>query len=542
MRFFIAIMFALILTWPMKGGAFPLFWQTDEELEAAEANHPKLAPPRPDLKTLIIPKIDNAEEVVKRQLNRFQDSLANLIKDKPEAEKEIAEAYGRLGQTYHAYQLLTAAGTCYANAHQIAPQEFRWSYLLARIHHEMGELQEAETFYKLAAAQVDDYPALWVHLGDVLFQANRVEDAQKAFEQALSLSPRSAAALFGLGQVAMASGNHETAVIHFEDALSFLPQANRINFSLGTAYRNLGKTELAKSFLAKAGKIGPKEQDPLYEDLQNLQRGERIHTIQGKTAFNAGDYRGAVQKFTKAAQAAPESAGPRINLATALTMLGDVDSAIYQFLEALVLEPTNANTLFNLGSIYSRTNRLIEARFFLAKANVQLPEDMEIAYKLAEVLARTGADQEAYNLFHKVLEAEPDRAGAHFQIGQILMRQKQYKAALDQLNAAQNSHPENLDIAHLLAQLLAACPQSEFRDGARALELAQKVRQAASTAETTRTLALAHAESGDCAGAARLQRELIGMLAVDGRNDLLESARGTLTSYEKGAPCRPPVE
>lgn len=541
MRVFAAacFMFTLLPLAPMTSLAL---LAQDEELEAAEANHPKLAPPRPGLLTLIIPKVDKAEDVVQQQLKRFQDALARRIKSQPESEREIGEAYGRLGQVYHAYKLVTAAETCYINAHRIAPREFRWSYLLARIYHHMGKLPEAESFYKSAAAQVDDYPALWVNLGDVLFQDNRMEEAKEFFEKAFSQSFHSAAAVFGLGQVAMASGDYETAVIHFQDALNFLPEANRIFFSLGTAYRKLGKTDLAKKTLAMAGKIGPKEKDPLFDDLQNLLRGERIHTIQGRTAFGAGDYRGAALEFSKAVKAAPQSAGARVNLATTLTMMGEIDQAVYQLLEALVLEPTNANTLFNLGSIYSRGNRVAEARFFLTKALEQLPADMEITYKLADVLARSRMDQEALSLFGKLLAADPKNGGALVQTGRILIRKKSYKAALAHLNAAVDSLPDNLELAHLLANLLASCPQPDLRDGARAVMLAQRAQQATPNLKTTQTLAQAHAESGDCANAAHWQRELIGILAVAGRNDLLETARNGLAFYERGEPCRPPME
>ena len=90
----------------------------------------------------------------------------------------------------------------------------------------------------------------------------------------------------------------------------------------------------------------------------------------------------------------------------------------------------------------------------------------------------------------------------------------------------------------MLAYLLAALPDLQLRDGARATELARSVYR------TTRELghgvlvAMALAEAGRCSEAADLQRGLIADAAKRSRTDLVVKLKADLKQYEL-QPCRP---
>ena len=92
----------------------------------------------------------------------------------------------------------------------------------------------------------------------------------------------------------------------------------------------------------------------------------------------------------------------------------------------------------------------------------------------------------------------------------------------------------------MLAYLLAAAPQSEVRDGARALELSQRIYQATPSTYHGAIVAMALAELGRCAEAATFVRMLIAS-PKDATPDLLKRLQNDLSRYERERPCRPPT-
>ena len=107
---------------------------------------------------------------------------------------------------YHACLLSDAAEVCYLNAHRMAPQDFRWIYLLGYLYYKEGRLSEASLYYGHARKLRPEFLPVSVNLGDVLVQQNRRVEAAARFEQALELDPGCGAAHFGLGQLALSSG------------------------------------------------------------------------------------------------------------------------------------------------------------------------------------------------------------------------------------------------------------------------------------------------------------------------------------------------
>src|SRR5215204_1079501 len=91
-----------------------------------------LKPPRKDLVALHWPDLTNLEQGVREQVTLLQNSLAANAKDRSVSAITLSEAYGKLGQIYHAYSLISAAHVCYLNANLLARKDFRWTYLNAK--------------------------------------------------------------------------------------------------------------------------------------------------------------------------------------------------------------------------------------------------------------------------------------------------------------------------------------------------------------------------------------------------------------------------
>ena len=136
-----------------------------------------LPPPRVGLLSLHYPDTEPLEQQVREQFQELQRNLAKLVRNPETTESQLSEAYGLMGQMYHAYALIDVAEICYLNAHRVEPADFRWNYLLGYLCHKQGRLPEAELYYREAGRLRSGYLPVSVNLGDVLLQQDRHTDA-----------------------------------------------------------------------------------------------------------------------------------------------------------------------------------------------------------------------------------------------------------------------------------------------------------------------------------------------------------------------------
>jgi len=480
------------------------------------------------------------ESSVGEHIAAEQEALAAAIRDAAAAPAaKLTDAYGTMGQIYHAYALTAPAAECYLNALRLAPDDFRWPYLLGKLRQQAGEADEAASYYAAARKLRPDYAPALVSLGDVYLQLNRLEDAEANFKAALAANANDVAAHYGLGQAALSRRSYSEAAKYFERALALAPEANRLHYALAMAYRGLGQTDKARSELALSGPVGVRAADPLLDGLQSLIRGARLHLVRGKTALDARRFEEAAAEFRKAVAAEPASVPAHFNLGAALSQTGDLRGAVEQFQEALRLDPAHANAQYNLGLLLAQMNRHNDAITHLQAALRASPEDHGARFLLAQSLAKTGRDEEAAAEFARVVQADSDNEEALLALVKILLAKKQYaqaRAALDKGNAA---FPQKGLTAATLAYLLAASPQRDQRDGKRALELARGVWDATAQPAHGALVALALAELGRCDEAADWTRRMLTLASQQHNPDLAAKLKAELDRYEKTQPCRP---
>ena len=487
------------------------------------------------------PDLTKLEESVRKQVADSQDSLAAAVKNPATSVEALSEAYGRLGQIYHAYSLTTPARDCYFNAHSLAPKDFRWIYLLGRLDHQEGRFEDAIRRYRLALTVKPDYAAALVNLGNIFLELNRLDDAVESFRSALRLDQNNPATQYGLGQAALSRRNYAEAVEYFEKTLARVPNANRVHYSLAMAYRGLGNAEKVKAHLAQQGPVGVRASDPLVDGLQDFIAGERVHLSRGKIAFEARQYAEAAVEFRKAVAAKPDSVTARINLGAALSQIGDLKGATEQFEEALRIEPGKVNAHYNLAILLSKQNKPAESISHLQSALSGDPNDLNARLLLARELSKSRRFNEALAEFTRVVQADPGQEGALLEQVKLLYRTGQFKRALDSLEKGHAQYPQKGRTALMLAYLLATSPVYELRDGARSLDLAQRVYRATGALQHGAVIALALAQLGRCSEAADVQSRMISAAEREGKPDLLPKLRSDLKLYERHT-CRPSGE
>lgn len=487
------------------------------------------------------------EPAVAQQLAEAQGRLEASLRANPPQRAELADRYGFLGQLYHAYGLLDSAGPAYRNAVILAPGDTRWPYYLATVSRQQGQLETAVGQYrKVVEAQPGNLAARY-RLAEVLRDLGRLDEAEAQAKTVLQGTSSSPAALALLGEIEIDLGHPREAVDALELALAQVPEANRLHWLLFQAYRALGDEETARQHLAQRGTVGVKPPDLLMEELEGLREGERVHLLSGRMAFGAGRFEEAAQEFAKAVNAAPESARSRVNLAAALAQVGQPGDAVTQLRKAVELEPDNATARYNLAKLLAWGGDSAGAVEQLQQAVELEPGDLAAQLELAQLL-RTQRDWPgALEHYEEALGLQPLDETAQLGRAIALTELGRYREAIDSLDSALKQEPSAGRWAHALARLLAGVPDLELRDGARAVTLAQAVFDAQPTATHAETLAMALAETGDCAGAAKVQERALELgsqkKSTEDEGIGEEIAQGVdeaLDRYRGSTPCRPP--
>ena len=500
-----------------------------------------LESPRAGMTPVPLPALDSLETLVAEQIQAVQQSLIALAAQPDVPDSELADAYGLLGQLYHAYEFTGAALACYRNAAHLTPNDYRWRHLLGELNQRAGRLQESAAHYQAARRINPRYAASAVRLGSVYLQLNRPRDARRQFEAALELESDSAAARNGLGEVAAARQRPSEAIPHFQAALARVPQANRIHYSLAMAYRAAGDLEKAKLHLEQRGQVGVRPVDPLVDGLSALIQGERVHLIRGRLAFAAGQFQQAAQAFSKAVDAASDSVRARVNFGVALAKIDRTGKAVEQFKTALKLDSKNQTAHFNLGTIMAQQGNHRAAIHHYRAVVERSPKDLQANRELAKSLLEVGRPEDAAQSFSVVVALAPGDETSLIQLADLMTRGGRYKETLDLLSRAHERFPEKLRTTNSLARLLAACPDAKLRDGPRALELAKRAYNTKGVVAHGETVALALAQLGRCEEAAQWQNRLVTAATRAKDSNLAARLKRQLDQYENGLPCAFPA-
>ena len=163
-----------------------------------------------------------------------------------------------------------------------------------------------------------------------------------------------------LGRLLNASGRHEDAVTAFNRALALRPKDAAATLGLAEAYDRQGRGQDAEKMYRVA------------IDLRPDSFG--VYMSFGAYCYGRGRYEEAVLQFRKAAALAPDSARAYANLGGALQALNRYDDALAAYQRSLAIEPT-ANGWSNLGSLQFFLGRYEEARGAYRRATELSPSD-----------------------------------------------------------------------------------------------------------------------------------------------------------------------
>jgi protein O-mannosyl-transferase len=224
-------------------------------------------------------------------------------------------------------------------------------------------------------------------------------------------------------------------------------------------------------------------------------------SLQGKTAE-------AMAHYEESVRLAPKFAGAHNNLGRVLASQGKLDEAIAQFQTVLRLEPNNASAHNNL----------------------------------AVSLASQGKMEQSAAHFKEYFRLQPDSNSVegHFKLGMVLDGLGEVDEAISHYQEAIRLKPDFPQALNNLAYILASAADPKFRDGAKAVQLAERANQLCEDPAPTLmdTLAVAYAEAGRFPEAIKTSQKAIDLARASNEEDLAKAIEARMSLYRAGRPYR----
>ncbi len=238
--------------------------------------------------------------------------------------------------------------------------------------------------------------------GFVLAARNRIPDAIRAFDEAITLDGALGNAWLGRGLCRIRQGHDEEGRQDLQTAVMVEPQRAVLRSYLGKAYGNAGDEAHAIHELRRAREMDPNDPTAwLYSALLNLQGNrinEAVHELQksGELTGNRGVYRSALQLDK-------DRAVDGVNRAIAFGYAGMADLAAREAGRAVDADPANYAAHQFLGNSYQiqRDLKGINQRF-----EAPAVSEFLIASLLSPVGAGTLAQSVSQQEYSKLFEAD----------------------------------------------------------------------------------------------------------------------------------------
>jgi tetratricopeptide (TPR) repeat protein len=460
-----------------------------------------------------------------------------------ELDSESAAAHEGLGRIAGARGDHATALAHFSEALRLQPTATSLHHSLGMIYRELGDLDLARSHLQQnrhhpvvmrdplvnQLALEGRGPRRYLEVGQEALERGNYETAATAFRQVVARSPEDPRGRYNLALALAGQGKVAEGIEQLRVALDLDPD-------YGDALFNLG------ALLALGGRFG--EAAAAYERLSRLEPEDGSVSVQWAAALrDAGRLEDAAAVVGDLLQRQPDH--PRGLLLSAALLQARDETAeaarrLEQALRVATAEEDRVEAEMALGDIARAEGRMAEALERFSRARAAAPRNPRAVTGFAFLSGAVGRYAEAAEAFAVLVGLTPGDPGAHFGRAMALLLAGECATAVGTLGEATSRMPRNLALAHLLARVLATCPDPVSRDGRRALELALAVHESAPSVDHTETVAMAWAEVGDFERAIEWQERAIAQVEAEGGEPPAGAARRRLESYRAGEPVRSP--
>jgi protein O-mannosyl-transferase len=389
---------------------------------------------------------------------------------------------------------------------------------LVATNRQLSHWCNSEALFRHAIEVTDRNHVACNNLGTALEEKGNVESAIQCYRKALEFKPDHTEAHNNLGQALMNKGFLAEAQVHFEYALQGNSNSYNTYYNLGNALYLQGKHEAALTAFQKAISLN----NHLPQAYNN----------RGCVLEAQGKHDEAISQFESALLQRPDYVEALNNLGATLLERGKPSNAVVRLKEAVRLKPGYADAHFNMGNAYAAMKSPEAASEYQSALQLN-PHHSQSHYKLANLLLAEGNTEAAAKHYRAALADNSNLAEAHYQLATILAARRETAEAIQHYEAAVRLKPSWVEALNNLAWLLATHPDSQFRNGVKAVELAASMVEITGTEDPSAldTLAAAYAETGRFREAAEVANKAVQSAKAQGEIRLAKEIQARLQLY-----------
>ena len=287
------------------------------------------------------------------------------------------------------------------------------------------------------------------------------------------------------------------------------------------------------------------EAEEAVRQAEALARGNPAHA-RAQLALSAvaslqGRMGAAVQHARRALELAPGDASAYEQLAVSLAGAGRYSETAEVARQGLGIAPFSSALRLALGCALLAAGDTNSAAQFALVARLG-PASAQLHLMVGGALAQAGRMEEAAAELRRALGGEVSGSELHTQLGTVLVDHGKFGEAIAQFYKALRANPDSPDALNSLAWIRAANPNSQFRDGAEAVGLAERACQLTAHRQPMplTTLAAAYAEAGRFDEAVSAASQARALALGQGQTGLAERNQKLIELFTLQKPFRDP--
>ena len=455
--------------------------------------------------------------VTRQQVSYWKDSLALFGRALAVTSNNLA-AHNLYGLALEADGRTPEAIEHYREALRINPASPTTHVNLGSALGSQGNLEAAISHNLKALEITPDYPEAHDNIGVALFMQGKTNDADAHFSEAVRLRPSFAQARSHWAHALQQEGKLDDAILQLREALRYAPGAAEIHLQLSSilARKDLLEEAIAESMAAS--RLQPNN-PAAHDSLANL-------------LLRQGKIQESLDHSLAALRINPDFPQAHFHAGAAYEKQGRTPDALDCYLAALRVAPDFPEAEAALSGILAAASPVSESRSRFADGHFQL----------AQSLARRGKLDQARGHLQAALDLKPEFYEAHFQLGAILAEAKDVSGALAHWRQALRLKPDWLELMNNLAWALASNPDPKIRNGAEAVQLAERAcaLSGSNSPSFLDTLAAAYAEDGRYADAVKTVEKATALAEAAHQTNAAGRFRFHLQLYRQNRAYREP--
>ena len=363
------------------------------------------------------------------------------------------------------------------HAREAFPGSGKISRALALAYATSGRFSEAESEYELYLHRVpDDYEARF-NLAVTYLKQNKIDDAAALFEKLVQEYPKMIEPRFQMATIHTERGDYTNAIEILTPMLDNPIADREARVFIGKLRLFSGETDEALTYLMDVLKRYPDDQEAkMYLGLTYAERKEwqagldvlspildknpdnvALIEIVAEMMDNNGDLVGGLRLLEKAIQRIPQE--PRLYIALAgLYRRHDYREKTVSVLEAASQAiPGDRKLILTLAYAYEELDEWSKAVETAESLLAQNQDDAELLNFIGYTLADYDKELDrAFRMIEKALNLDPENPAFLDSMGWVYFRLAQYSQAIEYLEKASRSMPDDAVILDHLAQALIA--------------------------------------------------------------------------------------